>query len=366
MLDESNDETTFIYNESSGEIINSEMNKPLIIEKKKRGRKPKNKLLIEKPQIITKDMEIDTIRIDPLEQPVIKKRGRKITNNKIINLVEDTNIDLMTNLIVHLPLKLIDINKIMNTNDINNIEYKPITNISKYVDFTEDIFHTNNMHNNINCPHCQTHLDRIIKLEAEVSSLKEGIIFNSSNFNKKIYESKINFFNKLMNKYEEQTDIACWWCCHNFNNIPLGIPEYINKNEYNLSGCFCSFNCMMAYNIDINDYKIWDRQSNIYQMKNKIDPENKISIHPAPPRQTLNMFGGPLDINKFRESFFIVSKEFRCFFPPMISIIGIIEEDNKNQNNINNYNYHQNQTMLRRNKPFANKTNKLVDIIKTK
>ena len=100
-------------------------------------------------------------------------------------------------------------------------------------------------------------------------------------------------------------------------------------------------------------------------MKNKIDPENKISIHPAPPRQTLNMFGGPLDINKFRESFFIVSKEFRCIFPPMISIIGIIEEDNKSQINSNNFNRHQNQTMLRRNKPFANRINRLVEIIKT-
>ena len=120
----------------------------------------------------------------------------------------------------------------------------------------------------------------------------------------------------------------------------------------------------MAYNIDLNDYKIWDRQSNIYQMKNKIDPENKISIHPAPPRQTLNMFGGPLDINKFRESFFIVNKEFRYFCPPMISIIGIIEEDNKNVSNLNN-NRQVNHTMLRRNKPLANRTNKLVDIIKT-
>jgi hypothetical protein len=356
MLDEPNDETPFIYNESTN-IINLETNKPLIIEKK-RGRKPKNKSLI--PNQITPIENIPNISNEP---PIIKKRGRKVTNNKIINLISESNIDLMTNLIVHLPLKLIDINKIINGNDSDSIEYKPILPISKYVDFTEDIFHTNSTHND-NCPHCQNHLNHIIKLEEEISSLKNGIIFNSSNFNKKIYESKINFFNKLMDKYEEQTNIACWWCCHNFNNIPLGIPEYINKNEFNLSGCFCSFNCMMAYNIDLNDYKIWDRQSNIYQMKSKIDPENKISIHPAPPRQTLNMFGGPLDINKFRESFFIVSKEFRCFFPPMISIIGIIEEDNKNQTT-NNYNRHQNQTMLRRNKPFANRTNKLVDIIKT-
>ena len=74
-------------------------------------------------------------------------------------------------------------------------------------------------------------------------------------------------------------------------------------------GCFCSFNCAIAYNLDLNDYKIWDRQSNIYQMKNKIDPLNKITIQPAPPRQTLHMFGGPYSISDFRKSFFILNKE---------------------------------------------------------
>jgi len=347
MLDESNDEINFIYNESINEISQSDINKPLLIEKKKRGRKPKNKSLI--PPKIEPNNEII----------LIKKRGSKTTNNKIINLVGESNIDMISNLIVHLPLKMTDINKITNINEIQNIEQKRAI-ISRYVDFTEDILHIANSNcQNNSCNMCQTYINKITKLEEEILNLKNGIIINSSNFNKKIYESKVNLYNRLLDKFEENTNIACWWCCHNFNNIPLGIPEYINKNEFNLFGCFCSFNCMMAYNIDLNDYKIWDRQSNIYQMKNKIDPENKISIHPAPPRQTLNMFGGPLDINKFRESFFIVNKEFRYFFPPMISIISFIEEDNKNISN----NKQSNQTILKRNKPLANRTNKLVDII---
>ena len=350
MLNELNNESYFINNEAINEITQSDISIPLFIEKKKRGRKPKNKLLTA-PIIEISDETI-----------ILKKRGRKTTNNKIINLIGESNIDVISNLIVHLPLKINDINKIINSNDIQNIEQKQYV-ISKYVDFTEDIINISNTNcTNSNCTQCQIHIDKINILEDEILHLRNGIIINSSSFNKKIYESKVNLFNKLLNKYEEKTFIACWWCCHCFNNIPLGIPEYINKNEFNLTGCFCSFNCMMAYNIDLNDSKIWDRQSNIYQMKNKIDPENKLSIHPAPPRQTLNMFGGPLDINKFRESFFILNKEFRYFFPPMISIIGTIEEDNKNVTNINNRQI--NHTILRRNKPLINKTNKLVDIIK--
>jgi len=347
MLDDSNDEINFIYNETINNISLPETIKPLI-EKKKRGRKPKNKSLIV--PVVEPNNEI----------VIVKKRGRKTTNNKIINLIGDSNIDIISNLIVHLPLKMTDINKITNIIETPPMEQKRL-NISRYVDFTEDMSHITNPNCSNNCVQCQIHLNKITELEEEIVNLKNGIIINSSNFNKKIYESKVNLYNKLINKFEEHTNIACWWCCHNFNNIPLGIPEYINKNEFNLSGCFCSFNCMMAYNIDLNDYKIWDRQSNIYQMKNKIDPENKISIHPAPPRQTLNMFGGPLDINKFRESFFIVNKEFRYFFPPMISIIGIIEEDNNISNN--NINRQSNKTILKRNKPLANKSNRLVDII---
>ena len=65
--------------------------------------------------------------------------------------------------------------------DSDSIEYKPLNTISKYVDFTEDLFHTH-IPNHDECPHCQTHTNRILKLEEEIANLKNGIIFNSSNF----------------------------------------------------------------------------------------------------------------------------------------------------------------------------------------
>ena len=320
----------------------------IIPEKKKRGRKPKNKSIMD---------------FVPAKTKILKKRGRKTINNKIIDIIPDNNIDIISNLIVHLPLKINDINKIINMHQPKYIE-EIKQEISQYVDFSEDL-HIQKSYISAKCSLCSEYINKINKLEDEIINLKNGIIIASSNFNKKIYESKVSFINRTIDKYNENTTIACWWCCHSFQNIPLGIPEYINKNIFNLFGCFCSFNCMMAYNIDINDYKIWDRQSNIYQMKNKIDPENKISIHPAPPRQTLEMFGGPLDINKYRETFFIVNKEYRYFFPPMISLIGLIEEDNVNLTNYTNINKQSNKVMLKRNKTLINKNNKLIDIIKT-
>ena len=86
---------------------------------------------------------------------------------------------------------------------------------------------------------------------------------------------------------------------------------------------------MLSYNIDINDSKIWDRQTNIYILKNIIDKDNNYIINPAPPRQCLKFFGGNLSILEYRKSFFILNKEYRYLLPPMMSIISSIEEYNK-------------------------------------
>ena len=350
-------------------------------EKKKRGRKPKNISTQSNtsqsntsqsntsqsntsqinPQINQQinpqiDQQIDTQidtqidpQIDQSQQPdQIKKRGRK-ANTKIINLInqENNNIEIITSLIACLPLKSCDISKIMSESDSNsnsNLNMNLNINLNKqkeerfmkqniqnaFIEIMDDTFNDSKSRNICGkCIKCSTYEDKLKKLEEEILNLKNGIMDNTTNFNKKIFESKVNFFDKSSQKWNEKTDIACWWCCHNFDHIPIGIPEFINKDTFYLFGCFCSFNCMMSYNLDLNDYKIWDRQANIYQMKNRIDPYNKITIHPAPPRQTLKMFGGPLSIKEYRESFFVLNKEFRCFFPPMISIIGIIEEENR-------------------------------------
>ncbi len=330
-------------------------------EKKKRGRKPKPKptdLAQTSTESSTNDGQTnptnptntdpnmsnpDSNPVQPDSSSIMKKRGRKSSNNKLIQINVEHNVSNMDSLIACLPLKISDVAKVISdASGITTIPEEKSTKINptidkvqlpnKYVDFVDDHmdFHINSKSKNSGpCQKCVVLEDKITKLQEEVTHLKNGIIYNSTNLSKKIYESKVNLINKTSGKWEERTDIVCWWCCHKFDHIPVGIPEYITKEKIYLSGNFCSFNCKMAYNLDLNDYKIWDRQANIYQLKNIIDPENNIVIHPAPPRQTLKMFGGPLSIEEFRESFFILNREFRYFIPPMVSIIGIIEEDNR-------------------------------------
>lgn len=387
--------------------LNSMQNVP-IVEKKKRGRKPKN-LLLQSTNCLSNDLSmiqsddllmdkstnkltnqldeqrnnksIDNVLNIKSDIGTIKKRGRK-ANAKIIDVSQESNVDIVTNLIAYLPLKTSDINKIINqsetmnnlfdisdqinqTDKINTLSELNLDKGKKYVDFTDesidDIIKYKSKTNEI-CVKCKTYEQTIIKLEKDICNLKNGIMDCMTNFNKKIYESKVNFIDKNTNTWTDKTDIACWWCCHKFNHIPMGIPEFINKNKYYVYGCFCSFNCMIAYNLDLNDSKIWDRQANIYRMKNFIDSDNKFSIHPAPSRQCLSMFGGPLSIETFRESFFIINKEFRCIFPPMISIVGIIEEDNRDLTG-QNFKIKSEQQIIRRRKPLPKQLNNLNSII---
>lgn len=326
-------------------------------EKRKRGRKPKNQ------QIINDDEKISDNDIIS-----IKKRGRK-ANMKIINLNQPSNIEIMTNLIAHLPLKMDDIMKIVSNdgkpNQNDNITEQITAEVkTKCVEFHDDIYdNTIKSKPQTICQKCIVYEEKIRLLNEEIYSLKNGIINYTSDLNKKICESKVNFYDKSQNQWNENTDIACWWCCHQFNHIPLGLPEYINKDKFYLSGCFCSFNCMMAYNLDLNDHKIWDRQANIYQMKNKIDPDNKMTIKPAPPRQTLQMFGGPLTIQEFRESFFMINKEFRYFLPPMTSMIGIVEEDSRDLSYNPNNNKKVNHPLIKRKKPLPKQSTGLNMIV---
>jgi len=310
---------------------------------KRRGRKPKINNIVSE--------EIS-------EKQLIKKRGRK-ANPKIINLDNNVNYEIISNLVAHLPLKYTDINKIMTNSDTtNNIE---INTCDKNIIIEED--NTCIKINIKSCEDCKLCQIKISQLNEDIQKLKNGIFDMKTNFNKKIYESKVNFLNKDTNLWNETTNISCWWCCHKFDNIPVGIPEYIitNKNTYYLFGCFCSFNCMMAYNIDLNDNKIWERQANIYQLKNKIDPENKISIHPAPPRQTLEMFGGLLSINEYRQTFFVLNREYRHIYPPMISIIGVIEEINRDISGVTKIKIDKSSDnlIIKRKKPLIKQSNNL-------
>lgn len=103
----------------------------------------------------------------------------------------------------------------------------------------------------------------------------------------------------------------CWWCRHNFSTDwhPLGLPiKYVktkSTNEFLCEGIFCSFNCIMAYLHDHDDFKYKDCGSLVgllYRMVVGRDCWLE-RIHPAPSWKNLREYGGRLTIDEFRNTF---------------------------------------------------------------
>jgi hypothetical protein len=118
-----------------------------------------------------------------------------------------------------------------------------------------------------------------------------------------------------------KTKIHCWWCCYDFDTVPIPLPKKINNikslnpkdndiENFEVKGCFCSFNCALAYS---NTYDFRNIQylilfffKRIYKLNNPSTSNEffkNFSIKPAPPKEVLEIFGGPISISEYRKSF---------------------------------------------------------------
>ena len=176
-----------------------------------------------------------------------------------------------------------------------------------------------------------------------------------------------------MNKLYEQTKnktwpvsttIACWWCCHNFDNSPVGIPCSLKNNTFSVYGCFCSYNCAMSHifsnNNSNNSWEEFSLLKLLYKKMNNATSQLKC----APPKEILELFGGTVNINEYRNSFKVNNISYRYITPPIISIISQIIEEKKNINQkntceIKNFLQMSNSFRLQRSKPLVSSKNSL-------
>lgn len=97
---------------------------------------------------------------------------------------------------------------------------------------------------------------------------------------------------------------ACLWCCHPFpwkaSILPISYDAY--ENMYACEGHFCCPECAMASlysDPSLSDVSRWTRHSLLSDLYRKMYTAHELT--PAPPRTTLRLFGGPLDIEQFRQ-----------------------------------------------------------------
>lgn len=51
------------------------------------------------------------------------------------------------------------------------------------------------------------------------------------------------------------SDKWCWFCCHPFDNVPALLPRLLKSNVFEFTGNFCSWNCVKAYAISLDNRK---------------------------------------------------------------------------------------------------------------
>jgi hypothetical protein len=118
----------------------------------------------------------------------------------------------------------------------------------------------------------------------------------------------ITLFDNQDEKWPERTNIHCWWCCHGFDNVPLGLPlEYsfvksCKRNMFKVKGNFCSIACILAWYNSNPKYSHNPKIFNLIKFLNRKLGDGRLNPVSAPPRETLKIFGGKFSIEEFRKA----------------------------------------------------------------
>lgn len=204
------------------------------------------------------------------------------------------------------------------------------------------------------CHKCAKNEKSLALLKSRLEKYEKKDKLDKSN---KIYSNKLNFISLTSGKkiIIKKTNTKCWWDSHNFTNLPCFLPELFHNGTYHVTGCFCSFNCALAYNLYyLKDSKIHHRKSLIYKLYQEmygLTSDEVVDLKEAPPKEILEDFGGDMTIDVFRRSFITLNKEYIVFIPPIKPISVMIEE--RNIETVDDD--HDKEYVLKRSKPLAKK-----------
>ena len=121
---------------------------------------------------------------------------------------------------------------------------------------------------------------------------------------KNMYHYK-EFVDNNNNEWPRSTHIACMWCTYPFNGVPIPMPYKFDskRKRFKVYGIYCSFGCCKAQSFYVRDQACWRRSSLIsYVFKQMYGHMPLDGIKAAPDRECLTKFGGPMTIEKFRET----------------------------------------------------------------
>lgn len=124
----------------------------------------------------------------------------------------------------------------------------------------------------------------------------------------------------------EKTDIACFWCTHEFDNKPCFLPTKEEGGAYHIYGNFCTPQCALSYLLEehLDSHVRWERMALLHRMYR---PQGKpgCRLYPSPPRDSLKKFGGVYTYEQFRRVVSENKVRVDIQIPPMVSILGTLD-----------------------------------------
>ncbi len=321
---------------------------------------------------------LDAIDLNKINLQEKKKRGRPKKSNQQISATHKvknlTNYDeeIEDEIILHLPLLKSDIVS-LNLDKYNNDHDEENENSEEDEDDDEKLDNNNEYISN------DVHLRQfgllIRKLKEENDELKKYLTEITPMYFTEVkkYPIDLKLFDELNNEMiPKKTNICCWWCTYQFETLPTYLPEKYCKEQFHVLGCFCSFNCAGAYNLNLNDNKIWERYSLLKQLyyiinKNKINSMVDIEINIAGPKELLEKYGGSMKIDDYRKNSKILGREYHKLIPPFIPLAFAYEEttnskiSGKNVNINNIISQKNDKVTIKRSKPINNIASQGID-----
>lgn len=334
----------------------------------------------ESDKINSQDI-LNSIDLNKINQNEKKKRGRPKKNQQILNSMPKIKMqsgDVEENLeeeeiILHLPISKAEIIQINSGGNIEKNIEKNNMNVISSIQESDENTNTDKDEIKQNDNYIKQFSIIIKKLKEENDELKKYLNDITPMYftEVKFYPIDLNLFDVNQNKFiPTKTNICCWWCTYPFDNLPTYLPEKLSDNNFHVNGCFCSFNCAGAYNLSINDDKIWERYSLLkllYYMINKdnINSINDIDINIAGPKELLDKYGGIMKIEEYRKNSKILGREYHKLIPPFLPInFGYEEITNSKTNkntNLSNFMSKNDNFGFKRTKPLNNNFSRKID-----
>jgi hypothetical protein len=117
---------------------------------------------------------------------------------------------------------------------------------------------------------------------------------------------------------------ACFWCCETFEGRPCVIPSFISNDTWHVYGNYCTPQCALAYLLSesIDTHTRWERIA----LLNRLYADSfEGRIYPAPSRESLQRFGGPISREEYRTMSIQQRVRVDITLPPMVSILASMD-----------------------------------------